>query len=1190
MGPVFETLERLPSQKDNRFLPPVASLEDGFEARTTGGQGLPYFEFAGDLNKSQSDTREYRLIRLPNGLVAMLVHSADESKACAALDVNVGSLADPPEFQGLAHFCEHLLFMGTKKYPKENDYSEYLSGHGGYSNAYTDLEDTCYYFEVTYDALEGALDRFSQFFIDPLFTADCTEREVRAVDSEHKKNIQSDMWRQYQLEKELSSAAHPFSMFATGNYDTLMGAAKRLGVDLRERLLGFHAQYYSADIMRLVVVGRDPLDQLTEWTVAKFSPILSKGLTKPVFKGHPLTRAETGQLVRFRTVRQQRALDLTFAMPDLKPYYQSKPAQYLGSLLGHEGRGSILAYLKRRGWATGGGGGRAPMSAEGFDTFKITVHLTEPGMAQYEEVVRVVFAYIQLLQARGAQEYFQDELRRISEIEYRFMEKGEAVSLASGLAATMQNRYLPPTHLLSDGVLLTGFDAELVEWVQGFLTPGNVRILLSAHDIAVELLDRKEKYYDIDYRTDPLPAGLMRELEGGGLEHGGGGELQLPEPNAFIPDDLTVKRARVEGAVPAEEPTLLRHGEGMELWFKQDDRFFLPRGNVRVLIETPRAYESPLASVLAQLFTSILKDALAEVTYDADMAGLWFDIREGLDGILVHIDGFNDKLLRLLRLLVEALRTHRVSDTQFEVYSREVHKKLDNARHMEPYSHAQTNTNFLNQSAMWRFADKLEAFEMVTKERLQRFIDGLFEEARVAMLVTGNFGEADALRAADVVTGVLRARALPDYARRLTRSLLHGPGRHMHQAQMPERDNVNSCVDVSVYAGRAADPRERVVLDLVSVVMQEPFFDQLRTKEQLGYIAYSSDRKYNGGQMALRLLVQSEASPLYVGQRIDCFMRAFRARLAEMTQARFEGYVNSLRVGLEEKLKSLYEESSRYWTQITTGRYEFDRTARSLATLATLERADLLAFWDRYANPDSAPGYAALTTAMWSSRIRQPSEAELARFPGPVIALHGCLEHDGVRCLSLDALAALVRDLAAEQPADPCDEDAALERLAAACLAAASSDSSDGADVEAVERALAKIRQPASYVRTALAMARTSWASSSSSSHPLASNGAQTEKEESGANGTAEPEPNGTAEPEPNGTPQPPRGLESIGAVRTPGGVWVFRDAAAFRTTLCQSGAPLPMRRLEPKYTAAEARSAVAAAGAAKGGTTTAAP
>ncbi|KAJ2820827.1 metalloprotease, partial [Coemansia sp. 'formosensis'] len=123
MNRVFETLERLPTSKECKFLPPVANYEKDFVSRSTTDTGLPYTEFVGDLNKSESDVREYRLIRLPNGLTAFVIHDSLESKACAALDVNVGSLADPPAFQGLAHFCEHLLFMGTTKYPKENDYN-----------------------------------------------------------------------------------------------------------------------------------------------------------------------------------------------------------------------------------------------------------------------------------------------------------------------------------------------------------------------------------------------------------------------------------------------------------------------------------------------------------------------------------------------------------------------------------------------------------------------------------------------------------------------------------------------------------------------------------------------------------------------------------------------------------------------------------------------------------------------------------------------------------------------------------------------------------------------------------------------------------------------------------------------------------------------------------------------------------
>ena len=71
-----------------------------------------------------------------------------------------GSLSDPGNISGLAHFCEHMLFLGTKKYPKENEYSQFLSEHAGSSNAFTSGEHTNYYFDVSHEHLQGALDRY----------------------------------------------------------------------------------------------------------------------------------------------------------------------------------------------------------------------------------------------------------------------------------------------------------------------------------------------------------------------------------------------------------------------------------------------------------------------------------------------------------------------------------------------------------------------------------------------------------------------------------------------------------------------------------------------------------------------------------------------------------------------------------------------------------------------------------------------------------------------------------------------------------------------------------------------------------------------------------------------------------------------------------------------------------------------
>lgn len=162
-----------------------------------------------------------------------------------------------------------------------------------------DLDSTNYYFQVGHEFLEPALDRFSQFFIAPLFLADCTDRELNAVDSEHKKNLQSDTWRLFQLDKSLSSPSYPYNTFGTGNLVSLKEEPTAKGLDVRQAFMNFHETYYSANLMKLVVLGRESLDQLEQWVVDKFSSVKNKSLKPPEFKGKPFTEKELQVISRF---------------------------------------------------------------------------------------------------------------------------------------------------------------------------------------------------------------------------------------------------------------------------------------------------------------------------------------------------------------------------------------------------------------------------------------------------------------------------------------------------------------------------------------------------------------------------------------------------------------------------------------------------------------------------------------------------------------------------------------------------------------------------------------------------------------------------------------------------------------------------------------------------------------------------
>ena len=102
-----------------------------------------------DIQKSPNDDREYAHITLENGLEVLVVSEPDADKAGAAMCVDVGYWRDPEGLPGLAHFLEHMLFLGTEKYPEEAEYGNFITANNGLQNAYTSDIYTNYQFEGT---------------------------------------------------------------------------------------------------------------------------------------------------------------------------------------------------------------------------------------------------------------------------------------------------------------------------------------------------------------------------------------------------------------------------------------------------------------------------------------------------------------------------------------------------------------------------------------------------------------------------------------------------------------------------------------------------------------------------------------------------------------------------------------------------------------------------------------------------------------------------------------------------------------------------------------------------------------------------------------------------------------------------------------------------------------------------------
>ncbi|KAK5869228.1 hypothetical protein PBY51_023962 [Eleginops maclovinus] len=387
-----------------------------------------------------------------------------EKQAAAALCISVGSFSDPEDLPGLAHFLEHMVFMGSDKYPAENGFDAFLKKHGGSDNASTDCERTIFQFDVQRKYFREALDRWAQFFICPLMIEDAIDREVEAVDSEYQLARPSDSHRKEMLFGSLAKPGHPMGKFFWGNAQTLKHEPKEEQINTYQRLRDFWRRYYSAHYMTLTVQSKETLDTLEQWVREIFSKVPNNGELKADFSDllQPFDTPAFNKLYRVVPVRKVHALNISWAVPPQGKHYRVKPLHYISWLIGHEGTGSILSLLRKKCWAMALFGGN---SETGFDQnttysiFSMSITLTNQGYQNFYQVVHFVFQYLKMLQTLGPQKRIYEEIQKIEANEFHYQEQTDPIDFVENICENMQ--LFPKEDFLTGDQLMFEFDQEV---------------------------------------------------------------------------------------------------------------------------------------------------------------------------------------------------------------------------------------------------------------------------------------------------------------------------------------------------------------------------------------------------------------------------------------------------------------------------------------------------------------------------------------------------------------------------------------------------------------------------------------------------------------------------------------------------------------------------------------------------------
>ncbi|KAH8917886.1 LuxS/MPP-like metallohydrolase [Atractiella rhizophila] len=524
---------------------------------------------------------------------------------------------------------------------------------------------------------------------------------------------------------------------------------------------------------------------------------------------------------------------------------------------------------------------------------------------------------------------------------FRFKEKSQPYNYVQFLVSRMLAAG-PKEAVIRNGTCLGQWFPEQVVELADFLKRDNCRIIISSKQEPDGVkYDRMEERYQIEYATVEMDHVLAKASETVPSD-----AFEMLPPNPFIPKDFEIK-----GPIPTppspKPPSVVMDNKSLKLWHKLDDQWGVPKGVIHVRIRNPRTDRTPKEAVKTSMVFSLFSDHVQRKFYDAILAGHSYGLSTDQDNIHIKVKGYNEKLPALLMQLVEEIKVFQPTPERFGIVMDWHERSYKNFALRRPDTLASTFMNYLLAEVSWLPSEALNQLQDVTLEEVHSHISELLKGSRTEMMLHGNFSTHEAKVLAEQFTGAVPGDGSDKRNPHRTYLLPEQGCNFVYQLPGLDAANVNSAIDFRVQVCLSTSFLERAKLQLIGQILSEPVFDQLRTKEQLGYIVHGSTNLHVG-VMGYSITIQSEKSAGYLEERIEAFYDMMVERLEQMSEEEMEKNKQSLIEDLLEKDKNMYEEISNHWRRITEGYCDFEKYERDAKLTKKLTKFDILSFFKKH--------------------------------------------------------------------------------------------------------------------------------------------------------------------------------------------------------------------------------------------------
>ena len=864
-------------------------------------------------------------LTLQNGLKLLLISDPSANQNKVALNVLTGYRDDPLDIPGLAHFLEHMLFLGTKEDPSPSAYGDFITKRGGYQNAHTNYDTTTYHFSIDPSQIEPALSLFGQQFTAPLLSQEYISKEKKVIHAEFQYRKDS-IYRQ-----TLSVAKSAFfgnkqniSKFGTGNSESLSSLSDK---QLTQRMRQWWEDNYSSDKMAVVFYGPQSISTLRSLAKQHFSSISKR----PNSKVYPTNEViiKTPSIAKARINDDEKSLYLLFKIPSKDPETDNTNRAFLEFLLERNLPQSFASSALGRRFAAKIHASAANSTAD-VNYLDIYINLHYKGGEKYWQVVQQLMQYVDSLKSKPIEQWRLDEFNTTNALTWCHKENAKVSLYAKNLNKTSAES------VFTRGRFQEKVDPEAMRELLEAINVNNMLAVVVHPDFGGS---KESAWYDIEYDLEEIPERSIKNyLPGNQVKF----YIDRPEPNPYLPsqiEKLTDSQAQTPQKIEALAP--------INAWYARDTSFDDPRIFYYVEVRSDDADSSAKSAAHTTLIRDMLRNQLKYTRAQASDAKSGVSVSRIPNGIGFYFEGYPESVKRLVQDVANRLDDFKMRDRLFERFHYGWIHYLKEQEKIDPSLQADELIESLLVGPHYSFAEQQSGMRSTRESGIRSQLKTLKENSHIQSLAYGNVSENLAIELNKVILNVFKANGTANASNIAPITLPTSISRVYSESEY--EDSVN----LIYIQGEEHSIDELSKFLLLDRIMSHAFYSELRTEQSLGYAVNANMVRY-GGTPGMEFSIQSPyAEPQQLEENVIAFLDSFGEVLATSSPKSFSEISQTLQTDLRKPALTLNTQAVRAWRSVKHERANFDYREQMAKAIGQISLTDFSSWYtSRFSQPN----------------------------------------------------------------------------------------------------------------------------------------------------------------------------------------------------------------------------------------------